>query len=317
MHTTTPLRRRVGRSARWTVVLAALAGASLGLTACGSSRAALPKGVVAVLAAEDQYGSVASQVGGRYVQVTSVENNPNVDPHNYEASPSVAAQVASAGVVIQNGVGYDSWINKLESATTSSTRKIVVAQALLGWPDSTPNPHLWYDPATMPLVANAVATDLAGLEPAHAAYFRARARRFDEELGPWLAAISSFKRRDAGVTAATTEPVADYLLQAMGIHNLTPFAFQADIMNGNDPTPQDVALEDGLFSNHSVKIFAYNEQVVDSLTESIRANAQGAGVPIVGVYETMPNGYDYQRWMLAETAAIARAVADGTSTPHL
>jgi zinc/manganese transport system substrate-binding protein len=112
--------------------------------------------------------------------------------------------------------------------------------------------------------------------------------------------------------------VADYLLQAMGIDNLTPFAFQADVMNGTDPTPQDVALENGFFSKHLVKVFCYNQQVVDSLTETIRANAQRAGVPVVGVYETMPTpGYDYQSWMLAETDAIQAAVGSRTSSLHL
>ena len=104
----------------------------------------------------------------------------------------------------------------------------------------------------------------------------------------------------------------------MGIDNLTPFAFQADIMNGTDPTPQDISLENGFFSKHQVKLFAYNQQVVDSLTESIRGNAQQAGVPVVGVYETMPTpGYTYQSWMLAETNAITDAVTKGTSTLHL
>ena len=310
---------RLVRQTRWrTALLAALlAAAGIGLSACGSSPAALPKGVVAVLAAENEYGNVAAQVGGSYVRVTSVEDNPNVDPHNYEASPSVAAEVSSAGIVIQNGVGYDSWINRLEAASGSATRKVVVAQELLGWPDTTPNPHLWYDPRTMPLVADAVATDLAALEPAHAAYFHANARRFDGSLRTWRDAIDAFKRRRGDATAATTEPVADYLLQAMGIDDLTPFVFQADIMNGNEPTPQGVALEDGLLSRHRVQVLAYNEQVIDSLTESIRSDAQRDGVPEVGVYETMPTGYDYQRWMLAETEAIARAITDGASTSQL
>ena len=120
-------------------LLGAVTVAGLGLSACGSSPAALPKEVVAVLAAENEYGNVAAQVGGRYVRVTSVEDNPNVDPHNYEASPSVAAEVSTAGVVLQNGVGYDSWVGtSSEAASPSPTRKDVVAQALLGWPDSTP-----------------------------------------------------------------------------------------------------------------------------------------------------------------------------------
>ena len=117
---------------------------------------------------------------------------------------------------------------------------------------------------------------------------------------------------------AVTEPVADYLLQAMGMNIRTPFRFQADIMNGVDPNPQDVTLENGFFTQHQVKFFAYNQQVVDDLTTSIRETAIKAGVPVVGVYETMPTpGYDFQSWMMAEVRAIRAAVTSGTSTEHL
>ena len=112
--------------------------------------------------------------------------------------------------------------------------------------------------------------------------------------------------------------MADYLLTSMGMKNLTPFVFQADIMNGVDPAPQDISLEKGFFAKHAVKLFCYNQQVVDSLTNSIRQAAQSASVPVVGVYETMPTpGYNYQSWMLAEVAAIRAAVVRRTSTEHL
>ena len=135
---------------------------------------------------------------------------------------------------------------------------------------------------------------------------------------PWLHAIAAFKAKYPGSTAATTEPVADYLLKAMGIENLTPFTFQADIMNGVDPAPQDISLEDGFFTQHKVKVFCYNQQVVDALTTSIRQTALKAGIPVVGVYETMPTpGYTYQSWMLAEVQAIQRAIASKESTQKL
>jgi zinc/manganese transport system substrate-binding protein len=170
----------------------------------------------------------------------------------------------------------------------------------------------------MPKVAAAMAKDLSALQPAHAAYFQANLQTFDTSLTPWLDAIAAFKAADSGAPVATTEPVADYLLQAMGADNLTPFQFQADIMNGVDPSPQDISLENGFFTNHQVKVFVYNEQVVDALTSSFRTAAEQAGIPVVGVYETMPTpGYDYQSWMLAETQALQAAVAAGTSTEHL
>jgi zinc/manganese transport system substrate-binding protein len=307
------LRRALVGSAAVVALPALLAG-------CGSSSASgvSPNGVVSVVAAENEYGNVVAQVGGAYAQVSSVESNPNTDPHTYEVSPNVAADVAAAGLVVQNGVGYDAYMNRIESASPNSNRKVVDVQQLLGLPDDTPNPHLWYDPRTMPAVAAAVGNDLSALAPSHATYFRANVAKFDASLQPWMHAVAAFKARYGGIKAATTEPVADYLLSAMGIDNLTPFAFQADVMNGTDPPPQDIALENGFFTNHTVKVFAYNQQVVDALTGSIRSNAQQAGVPIVGVYETMPTpGYTYQSWMLAETNGIIAAVAHRTSTPHL
>jgi zinc/manganese transport system substrate-binding protein len=130
--------------------------------------------------------------------------------------------------------------------------------------------------------------------------------------------IAQFKAAYPGTPVATTEPVADYMLQAAGTRNLTPFPFQADIMNGVDPSPQDVSLQDSLFSGHKVKVFLYNQQVTDTLTESFLTQARKYGIPVVGVYETMPApGYDYQTWMLAEITALHKAVADKISTQKL
>jgi zinc/manganese transport system substrate-binding protein len=117
---------------------------------------------------------------------------------------------------------------------------------------------------------------------------------------------------------ATTEPVGVFMLLAARTVNLTPFTFQADIMNGVDPSPQDVALQNGLFSGHRVKVFLYNQQVTDSVTQSLLTEAHQDRIPVVGVYETMPTpGYDYQSWMLAEVKALQAAVADGLSTQKL
>ena len=296
--------------------------AAVALTACssgsGTTPAANSSATITAVGAENEYANVISQVGGKYVHVSAIESNPNTDPHTFEASASVANLIASAGLVVQNGLGYDTYMNKIEDAAPSSGRKVIDVQHLLGLPDSTPNPHLWYKPSTMPAVAKAVAADLSALQPAHKAYFAAKAAAFDASLQPWYHAIAQFKARYPGTPVATTEPVGDYLLQAAGTRNLTPFAFQADIMNGVDPAPQYVSLQDGLFSGHKVKVFLYNQQVTDSLTASFLAAAHRDGIPVVGVYETMPEpGYDYQSWMMAETAALERAVAHHTSTEKL
>jgi zinc/manganese transport system substrate-binding protein len=290
-------------------------GCSSAATAGASGSSGAP--VVAV-GAENEYADVISQVGGKYVTVSAIMSNPNTDPHTFEASAGVARDVSAARLVVQNGVGYDTFMTTIENAAPSPGRKVINVQKLLGLPDTTANPHLWYDPATMPAVAHAVAGDLAALDPAHAPYFRARAAGFIRSLSAWHDAIAAFKATYPNTPVATTEPVADYMLQAAGADNLTPFAFQADIMNGTDPSAQDVAVEKSLFTQHKVKVFVYNQQVTDTLTQALIALAHANSIPVVGVYETMPApGYDYQSWMLAEVHALTVAVADKTSTEHL
>ncbi len=307
---------------RRTLAVVLSAGAVLAAAACspaaGSGGSGGSGGRIAAVGAESQYADVIAQVGGRYVSVTAIMSNPNTDPHAFEASASVARQVSAAQLVVQNGAGYDTFMNTIENAAAGPPRKVIVVQRLLGLPDGTPNPHLWYKPGTMPAVADAIASGLAAIQPAHAAYFEANAAAFVRSLAPWTGAIAAFRARYAGTPVATTEPVADYMLQAAGAVNLTPFAFQADIMNGVDPSAQDVAAERSLLTQHKVRALVYNEQVTDSLTESFVALARSDGIPVVGVYETMPEpGYHYQSWMLAEMEALQRAVAGKISTEHL
>lgn len=275
-------------------------------------------GRILAIGAENQYANVISQVGGRYVEAVAIMSNPDTDPHSFEASASVAQAVARARLVVQNGLGYDAFMNKIEAATPSARRQVIDVQTLRHLPDTTANPHLWYDPRTMPALAGALAARLSAIEPRHARYFRSRAARFVASLRPWRRALARFARRHPGTTAATSEPVADALLQAAGIRDLTPFSLQADVMNGTDPAPQAVSLQDRLLSTRRVRVFVYNRQVTDSITRGFLAVAARAHVPVVGVYETMPApGFDYQSWMMAELRAVERAVTRGISTRRL
>jgi zinc/manganese transport system substrate-binding protein len=296
-------------------------GVALLASGCSSSLAVGPPdpgGKILAVGAENEYADVIQQVGGKYVQVSAVMSNPNTDPHTFEASASVGRLVNAARLVVQNGLGYDTFMNAIENAVPDSSRKVIDVQKLLGLPDSTPNPHLWYKPGTMTAVADAIAADLAALQPAHASYFRANAAAFGRSLTAWTSAIAAFKEKYPGTPVAVTEPVADYLLEAAGADNLTPWAFQADIMNGTDPSAQDVAAQRALFTERKVKVFLYNQQVTDSLTESFISLARANGIPVVGVYETMPEpGYNYQSWMLTTVRDLQRAVADRTSSEHL
>lgn len=296
-------------------VAAALVAVASG---CSATTAPAANGKIVAVGAENQYGSVISQIGGRYVTTTSILSNPNTDPHTFEASAQVATTISAASLIVQNGLGYDSFMSKLEAASPNSARIVITAQSVLHLPDSTRNPHLWYSPTTMPAVAKSIAAALDKLQPSHRAYFVGRLAAFDRSLTAWTAAISAFKSAHPGVPVATTEPVADYLLQAAGVDNRTPWALQAAIMNDTDPAPQDVATQNALLSGGKVKVFVYNEQVTDSITANYLKLATAAHIPVVGVYETMPtDGFTYQTWMEAELKALNAAITSGKSTGKL
>ena len=297
---------------------ALLAAAVVTAGLCAACSSGSGNGKIDAVGAENEYADVISQIGGAYVSVSAIESNPNTDPHTFEASTQVASEVSAAQLVVQNGLGYDTWINTILSSSPNSSRKLIDVQTLLGLPDSTENPHLWYAPDTMPAVARQIAKDLGSLDPSHASYFNTQVTTFENSLNTWNNDISSLKATYAGTQVAVTEPVPDYMLQAAGLDDVTPWPFQADIMNGVDPSAQDTSLEEGFFTNHTIKVFFYNQQVTDSLTTSLLSLAQQYEVPVVGVYETMPvPGYDYQTWMAAEVTAAQQALAHGVSTTKL
>ncbi|MGH3261441.1 MAG: metal ABC transporter solute-binding protein, Zn/Mn family, partial [Trebonia sp.] len=238
------MRNRTGVLAVALPLAAALLASACSSAASSSgsgSASAVSSTTSTAIGAENEYADVITQVGGKYVKALSIMSNPNTDPHTFEASPAVAREMSQAKLIVQNGVGYDAWATTIENAAPDSARKVINVQQLLGLPDSTPNPHLWYQPATMPKVASAIAADLGQIDPAHAAYYKANAASFIASLAAWTKAIAAFKSAHPGTPVATTEPVADYMLQAAGANNLTPWAFQADFMNGNDPSPQLLA----------------------------------------------------------------------------
>jgi zinc/manganese transport system substrate-binding protein len=301
-------------TSRWLLI----AGVLLGGLASSAASGATSNGVIQAVGAENQYANVIAQVGGKYVHVEAVMSNPATDPHEFEASTSVAREIASARLIVQNGVGYDTFMHQLESASPNSSRKVVTVQTLLGLSSSTKNPHLWYEPTTMPRVAKAVANDLSAIDPTHATYFAQRLGAFDASMSTVTNDIRAFRAKFARDRVATTEPVADYLLTSLGLKNSTPFSFQADIMNGVDPSPEDVSFQQDLFTTHAVKVFCYNAQVSSPVTVSLRDLATKSHVPVVAVYETMPTpGYDYQTWMIAEIDALTKAIEHDHSTTSL
>lgn len=285
---------------------------------CGSAKTSNSGGRIVAVGAENQYADVIRQVGGSYVEVSSILNNPSTDPHTFEASPSIARTISNAALIVENGLGYDSFMGQLVQASRNDSRRVITVQKLLGITDEATNPHLWYRPDAMVKVASAVAEELSKLDPKHADEFRANAAAFEKEIGFVTSAIAKLKKDHPGAAVVVTEPVADYLIEAAGLRNVTPKAFQDAVMKGADPSPQDVAAMQQVFKKRGAKAFLYNQQVTDSLTASFVDLAHKNRVPVVGVYETMPTPeYTYQLWMLAEVKAIQRALTTGESTEKL
>jgi zinc/manganese transport system substrate-binding protein len=265
-----------------------------------------------VLGTENFYADLLTQIGGARVSATSLLNDPNADPHAFEASPSAAATVADAKLVIINGLGYDDFMQHLLGASPNASRVVIDVQQLLGLA-SDANAHVWYDPGTMPKVAAAAEAALAGLEPANAAYFAAREQAYLASLAPLNAKIAELKASYSGAPVAFTEPVAGYLAEATGLQVLTPEGFQKAIEDGTDPAPADVAAERDLLTGKKVRVLLFNSQVITPLTTQIHDLAVANGIPVVGVAETLPPQYQtYQAWQLAQMNELEAALAKGS-----
>lgn len=278
-------------------------GAALAL----AGHMAMAQPVLHAVGLENQYADVLAQIGGPYVRVTAIQSDPNTDPHEFEVTPSVAKAFHGADLVVENGLGYDSWAGQMLEGTHA---KVLSAQKLLNLPDSTPNPHLWYRTDTMPTVAAAAAAYFEAKDPAHKAEYEANLAAFDAALEPWKREIARVKAEYAGAPVAVTEPVADYLLQETGMKIMTPFSFELSVMNDTDPSPQDVAAEEALLRGRKVRVFAYNEQVTDPQTQALLALAKQHDVQILPVYELMPaSAKHYQDWMLQATSSLKQALA--------
>jgi zinc/manganese transport system substrate-binding protein len=287
------------------VIVTSLAGCSPADSAGGSSG-----GKIQAVAGENFYGDLVSSVGGDLVSVTSILTDPNVDPHTYETSTQNAQQVADATLIVQNGLGYDTFLDHLVGASRRSDRKVIDAQRLLGLGDGV-NPHILYDPASMPKVARAVAYALEAIRPESAAAVEANLKSYLDSFAPLTAKIAEVKARYPGAAVAYTEPVPAYLLAALGFQVLTPEGFARAIENGTDPAPTDVAAAQDLLTGHKVKVLLYNSQATSPVTEAIKSLAGQSGVPVVGVSETMPADVSFVDWQLAQLNAVEIALGGG------
>jgi zinc/manganese transport system substrate-binding protein len=295
------------RAAPAALALVARRLAALGLAAAALMAAPARAEPIAIVAAENVYGDVAQQIGGSAVAVLSVLSNPDQDPHLFEARASIARAVAAAPIVIVNGAGYDLWMAKLLAAAPRAGRTTIEV-ATLRHRKPGDNPHLWYDPATMPAVATALADALARLDPARRADYAANLDRFRAALRPLEARIAALRQAYAGAPVTATEPVAGYLAAALGLA-MRNERFQLAVMNGTEPSAGDIARFEDDLRRRAVRVLIYNSQSGGPLTERMRALAAKSGVPVVGMSETMPAGLRYQEWMLAQLGALEHALS--------
>jgi zinc/manganese transport system substrate-binding protein len=298
---------------RLTAFVVGLGLATASLAFSGAPASAGRPTVVEVVAAENFWGNIASQLGGAHVSVTSLITNPNADPHLYESSASDAAAIAAARVVIENGVSYDRFMSSLLSA--DGTNPIVVnAASVLHVTGSDPNPHLWYDIVRVPRVAAAIDAALIHAAPADAADFRNNLRRFDTSLTPILNEVASIRQAFKGAPVAYTERVPGYLLADAGLSVKTPVGFATAIEQGTDPGLGDTLSMQRLITGHRIRVLLYNVQTVTPVTTQIRQLAQQNHIPIVGVSETMPLGLTFQRWQGSQVHALFKALASTRSS---
>ncbi len=289
--------------------LAAFAAALL--LAFGYASPIQAAGPVKLVAAENFYGSIAQQIGGPEVEVVSVMSNPDQDPHLFETSPSVARQLSAARIVIYNGADYDPWMEKLLAATPAPGRSVIVAADLVH-KKAGDNPHLWYDPATMPAVAKALAAALATADPAHAADYTARLATFLASLKPLDDKIGAIRKKYSGAAVTASEPVFGYMAAALGL-KMRNEKFQLSIMNSTEPSASDVAAFERDLKEHKVRVMFYNKQASDKIVLHLVEIARAAKIPVVAVTETQPPAMTFQQWMLGQLSDTEKALAGPSS----
>ncbi|HEY7048660.1 MAG TPA: zinc ABC transporter substrate-binding protein [Jatrophihabitantaceae bacterium] len=310
---------------RYALTTALSAAAALLLVACGSSSdpeagnnlpqlakkssgSAAAGGKLGVVAAENFWGNITAQIGGKTVEVTSIISDPNTDPHEYETNAKDGAAIAGAGFVIENGAGYDDFVDKLLKASPMSDREVLNVADVVGAGDD-PNPHLWYNPAYVTKAAQAIEAQLAKEDPAHVSAYQANLATFLAGEQQVVGVIDQIKAKYAGDKIAYTERVPGYLVEAAGLKLGTPASFSQAIEDGNDPSPGDNAKFQLALKDHKVKALLYNAQVTSPITQRLKSLASSSAIPVVGVTETMPpDEKNFQTWQADQARALLAAL---------
>ncbi|MFD7500154.1 metal ABC transporter solute-binding protein, Zn/Mn family [Streptomyces sp. NPDC059850] len=296
--------------------LALISGASLTLLAgCGSSSDSGSDGKsssskITVVASTNVYGDIADRIGGGKVDVTSIINDPDQDPHSYEADARTQLALSKAKVVIENGGGYDDFVDRMLKSGNSSADVInaVKVSGKTAPKSGELNEHVWYDFPSVAKVADRIATALGKAAPGDAAAFKKNAETFKSKLKPLQAKEAEIKKEHGGEGVAITEPVPLYMTEASGLADRTPEEFSEAIEEGDDVSPKVLRDTLALFTGKQVKALIYNEQTSGAQTKKAESAAKAAGIPVVPVTETLPKGKDYLGWMTANVDALAGAL---------
>jgi zinc/manganese transport system substrate-binding protein len=309
-------RRTVVGGAAAGVAVAVLAGCSTTApaAAAGATGAAGSSTKIAVVAAENFWGSIATQLGGTHVTETSIITNPDTDPHAYEATASDARTIAAAQIFIQNGIGYDaSWAPKLVAANPNSARTVLTVGDVVGL-KAGDNPHQWYSHASVYKVIDAITAAYQKADPADAAYFAAQKTTFETQtLAQYNQLESDIKAKYAGTPIGASESIVSGLADSLGLTMLTPYSFLKDISEGNDPTAADKTLIDQQIKSKAIKVYVYNSQNSTPDIAAQVAEAKAAGIPVTTVTETLaPASDSFEQWQVAELQSLQAALAQAT-----
>jgi zinc/manganese transport system substrate-binding protein len=267
--------------------------------------------MIQVVAAENFWGSLVSQLGGTKVNVTSIVSDPNTDPHEYESNPANARAITDAQFVIVNGAGYDAWALNIIGAESTPNQVVLNVQEVLKLPVAV-NPHLWYSPYYVNGTVAAMYKDLVSIDPADKTYFAAQYSSLNSSLySSYMKQETIIRSQFAGTPVAATEDIFVYMANATGLRVVSPPGFMEAVAGGNDPSAQDVATFQQLLQggNSTVRVLAYNQQTVTPLTQSMKSLAAQNQIPIIGVTETIqPPDYTFQAWMQGEVASLENAL---------
>ncbi len=275
-----------------------------------------PNGPILVVAAENFWGSLVSQLGGSQVSVTSIVTDPNTDPHEYEANTSDAIAISNAQFVIVNGVGYDDWALQLLAADDEANQVVLNVGSLnnvsVDGGIVTGNPHMWYDPAFVNRTVASMYSDLVSIRPSETGYFQANYAALNVSLGALYAQADEIRAHFAGTEVASTESIFVYLANYTDLNLVSPPAFMEAVAEGNDPPTQSVVEFENQLESGQVKVLVYNLQTVTPITTEMKSIAAQNNVTVIGITETIqPPNYTFEAWMGAEYLALYNALNAG------